>query len=85
MTLRRATRRYDQSAIHGACKGHYGAFDLGGMVHVHRIDLHPKRRRYRLDDGELRSFRIQTVSLKIAARITPGAIFFRTPAIFHSS
>ena len=53
MTLRCPTRRHDQAAVRRARESRDGAFYLCGIAHVNRVNLHPKRRRYCLDDGEL--------------------------------
>src|SRR5262245_24650752 len=46
-------RPYNQAAIWAAGECGDGALDLGRVTHASRADLHPERRRHRLDDGQL--------------------------------
>src|SRR3954469_23543991 len=53
MTLRRGTRRHDQTSIRSAREGRDGALDLAGVTDVDREHLHPDRWRHGLNDAEL--------------------------------
>src|SRR5262249_49202406 len=46
-------RRQNQTAVGRARECRDGALDLAGVAHIDRVDLHPERRRYGLDDAEL--------------------------------
>src|SRR5262249_28727286 len=69
---------HDQAAARGAREGRDGAFDLTGIAHVDRSDLHLERRRGGLDIAHWAGQEGTPEFRSTATRVAPGAICLST-------